>query len=170
MFFCIWEEHGIFMLEDVIRKMLMPLHSSQFLLFEDHLVKDIGLILMDLRMIIWKFVESCRPCFFVFFFHFLPPASLLLFGSSQSKLFFSWITRWHYITSCMFKTYWSFWRTMFDRYLDHRWLRGEWWCLWKTFIITPSKLSQLFRYVHSYQSYLWNHAASMRVQKYGLLP
>lgn len=26
----------------------------------------------------------------------------------------------------------------------------------------------LFRYVHSYQSYLWNHAASMRVQKHGL--
>ena len=26
-----------------------------------------------------------------------------------------------------------------------------------------------FRYVHSYQSYLWNHAASKRVQKYGKL-
>ena len=26
----------------------------------------------------------------------------------------------------------------------------------------------LFRYVHSYQSYLWNHAASIRVQKYGM--
>jgi len=25
----------------------------------------------------------------------------------------------------------------------------------------------LCRYVHSYQSYLWNHAASMRVEKYG---
>ena len=27
----------------------------------------------------------------------------------------------------------------------------------------------LFRYVHSYQSYLWNHAASLRAQKYGML-
>lgn len=26
-----------------------------------------------------------------------------------------------------------------------------------------------FRYIHSYQSYLWNHAASLRVQKYGML-
>jgi len=26
----------------------------------------------------------------------------------------------------------------------------------------------LFRYVHSYQSYLWNNAASIRVQKYGM--
>lgn len=43
----------------------------------------------------------------------------------------------------------------------------------KVFITTVScvhypRYFPLFRYVHSYQSYLWNHAASMRVQKYGM--
>lgn len=39
-------------------------------------------------------------------------------------------------------------------------------CAYNSFIINIRNYL-LFRYVHSYQSYLWNHAASRRVQKYG---
>jgi hypothetical protein len=35
------------------------------------------------------------------------------------------------------------------------------------FVLWYSNGTMLCRYVHSYQSYLWNHAASMRVEKYG---
>lgn len=38
-FFCIWAENGMFLLEDVERKVLVPLHPSQFLWFENHMVE-----------------------------------------------------------------------------------------------------------------------------------
>lgn len=38
-FFCIWSGNGLFMLEDVEQKVQVPLHPSQFLWFENHMVE-----------------------------------------------------------------------------------------------------------------------------------
>lgn len=74
-FFCIWAESDCFMLEDVNQKVLLSLHPSQFLWFENHMV---------------EFVQN--PVYSPFFYQFR-----IVYGTSRIhkiRISWSWFVEW----------------------------------------------------------------------------
>lgn len=56
MFFCIWAVNECFMLEDVNRKMPLPLHPTQLLWFENHMVELVQI------PVLYPFFLSIQRC------------------------------------------------------------------------------------------------------------